>query len=139
MDIETGLIKYLNNHEALWGITPERLFMLALPQEDDKNYPGGVTPAIVMQRISTPRTLTLSGDGPENPRFQFSVYAQPLKVAKDTAKLLNGVLDQFSGTLGDNVRTQILRADYRDSFEQETSLYRSDVDFFVMHSKRKKG
>jgi len=39
--------------------------------------------------------------------------------------------------LGDKTKAQVIRADYRDSYEHETGLYRSDVDFFIYYTNKK--
>lgn len=109
--------------------------MLSIPQEDSNLYPNGVIPAIVLQRISTPRTLSLTGESASNPRIQASVYSYDYTEAKEIAEVLNDSLDYFSGALGGWAKASVLRADYRDSYEHETGLYRSDVDFFITHIK----
>lgn len=136
MDIEKALVSHLLADQNLSALIWDRLFPLALPQEDSTVYPNGVVPAVVYQRISSPRTLNLSGEDASNPRIQFSAYALAYAQAKQIAEVLNQSLDYFAGTLGGRTKAQVLRVDYRDSYEQETGLYRSDVDFFVLHNKK---
>ncbi len=136
MDIEIALTDHLLEDQNLSALIGDRVFPLVLPQENKTIYPDGVTPAVVWQRISSPRALSLSGETANNPRFQFSGYADDLMVARQIADALNQSLDFFAGTLGGRTKAQVLRADYRDSYEHETGLYRSDVDFFILHNKK---
>lgn len=133
MEIEYDIVAYLLEDEKLSALVWDRIFPLQLPQPDDFLYPDGVIPGIVYQRISTPRTLSLSGESSSNPRIQFTVYSDEYVEAKSVAKALNRALDGFAGTLRDNVRAQVLRAEYRDMQERETGLYRCDIDFFAFH------
>lgn len=128
MDIEKSLYKHLQEDPKLTRSTWGNLFPLTLPQ--------GVKSGIVYQRISSPRTLTLDGRSEDCPRIQFSVYTPDYGESKSVAQELVAALDRFTGSLGGQVRAQVLRDDYRDTFEQETSLYRCDVDFFVLHKNK---
>lgn len=145
MDIEDAIVAHLLADEGFTSTIGcnesskyriYNLFPLALPQEDSANYPNGVTPGVVYQRISSPRTLSLTGDSANSPRFQFSVYARSLAEAREIAQALNKSLDLFIGTLGGKAKAQVIRADYRDSYEHETGLYRSDVDLFIYYNKK---
>lgn len=137
MDIDSAIVDHLLADQELTALVRDRIFPLAIPQADSDLYPSGVIPAIVWQRVSTPRTLSLTGESGSNPRFQFSVYADDLIEAREIAQVLNKSLDFFIGTLGGKAKAQVLKADYRDSYEYETGLYRSDVDFFVFLNNKK--
>lgn len=130
MNIEGALVVHLLADDELTALIGENLFPLAIPE-------GGQTPAVVWQRISSPRTLALAGDDASSPRFQFSAYADDLILARRIAQALNNALDFFVGVLGDKTKAQVIRADYRDSYEHETGLYRSDVDFFIYYTNKK--
>ena len=138
MDIEQALVAHISSDEKLREKLLAvdnigeyvRLFPLAMPQDE-------TPPAIVYQRISTPRTLSLTGESASNPRIQLSCYAERFSDAKELAKLLYDSLDYFRGTLGGKTKAAILMADSRDDYEPDTGRYRCDVDFFVMHSKNK--
>lgn len=136
MEVEYDIVKHLLADQDLSALVLNRIFPLQLPQEDKTKYPHGVTPGIVYQRISTPRTLSLDGESSSNPRIQFSVYSEDYVKAKEVARVLNNSLDCYAGKLGDGVTAQVLRAEYRDMQERETGLYRCDVDFFVLNNKK---
>lgn len=118
--------------QALTAIIKDRLYPLAIPDT-------GTVPAIVYQRVSSPRTLTLFGDSANNPRIQLSCYGATYGQAKQLAILLYKSLDCFRGALGNKTKAAVFMDDVRDSFEQETMRFRSDVDFFIMHTKPKGG
>lgn len=120
MDVERELVKHLMADEKLKRIIGHRLFPLAIPQHED-------VPAIVYQRISTPRTLGLTEEGASNPRFQFSAYAEDYAEVRQMAMYLKESLDYFRGKIA------VLQADARENFEHETGRYRADVDFFAMY------
>ena len=137
MDIESALVAHLLADSKLNALVGKKIFPYELPQEDSTIFPDGVTPAIVYQRVSSSRTLTLEGEASSAPRFQFSVYAYDALVAREIARVLNQSLDFFLGELDGKVKAQSIRADYRDTKEHETGLYRSDVDFFILQIKNK--
>ena len=129
MDIEAALASYLMDDPNIKGLIGENLYGLAIPQNKD-------VPAVVYQRVSTPRTLSLTGESASNPRIQFSCYAKNYGQTKQIAIQLHKSLDYFRGTLGGGVKAAILMADSRDDYEPDTGRYRCDVDFFVMHTKK---
>lgn len=86
MDIEQALVAHLLSDEKITSIIQDRLFPLAVPQDED-------VPAIVYQRISSPRTLTLTGESASNPRIQLSCYAKTFSQAKQMAVTLYNSLD----------------------------------------------
>lgn len=126
------MVNHILADTAIKAVINDRLFPLAIPQEEN-------IPAIVYQRISSPRTLTLSGDSVNNPRIQLSCYGASYGTAKQLAILLYQSLDCFRGALGNKVKATLLMDDSRDGFDHETKRYRSDVDFFIMHTKPKGG
>ncbi len=130
MDIEGALVAHLLADDELTALVGNNLFPLAIPE-------GEQAPAVVWQRVSSPRTLSLSGNSADSPRFQFSAYAHDLVLARRITQALNNALDFFVGVLGDKTKVQVIRADYRDSYEHETGLYRSDVDFFIYYTNKK--
>lgn len=131
MDIEPALVAHILSDEKITSIIQDRLFPLAVPQDED-------VPAIVYQQISSPRTLSVSGDSSANStRIQLSVYADTFGKAKQIAQVLFDSLDTFRGKLGGRVKAAVLMADSRDDYEPETGRYRCDVDFFIMHTKKK--
>lgn len=130
MDIEQALVAHLLSDEKITSIIQDRLFPQAVPQDED-------VPAIVYQRISSPRTLTLTGESASNPRIQLSCYAKTFGQAKQMAITLYNSLDFFRGKLGNKTKSAVLMEDSRDDYEPETGRYRCDVDFFIMHTKKK--
>ena len=137
MDIEQALVAHLLADQNLTYIVHDRIFPLVIPQEDKKIYPNGVIPGITYQRVSTPRSLSLSGESASNPRIQLDAYAKTYTQSKRIAMLLYNSLDYFRGALGGRAKAAVLVADSRDDYEPETSRFRSGVDFFVMHTKKK--
>lgn len=130
MDIEPALVAHILSDEKITSIIQDRLFPLAVPQDED-------VPAIVYQQISSPRTLTLTGESASHSRIQLSCYAKTFSQAKQMAITLYNSLDFFRGNLGNKTKSAVLMADSRDDYEPETGRYRCDVDFFIMHIKKK--
>lgn len=131
MDIEQALVAHLLDDPNITYLVHDRIFPLAIPQDEEP-------PAIVYQKISAPRTLSVSGDSSANStRIQLSVYADTFGKAKQIAQVLFNSLDTFRGKLGGRVKAAVLVADSRDDYEPETGRYRCDVDFFIMHTKKK--
>ena len=131
MDAEQALVMHLLNDSALTALVGDRVFPLAIPQDEQ-------VPAIVYQKISAPRTLSVSGDSSANStRMQLSCYAETFGQAKQIAQVLYNSVDVFRGQLGGRVKAAVLMADSRDDYEPDTGRYRCDIDFFVMHHKQK--
>lgn len=126
------MVAHILADQALTAIIKDRLYPLAIPDT-------GTVPAIVYQRVSSPRTLTLDGDSVNSPRIQFSCYATSFGQAKQVAMGLCESLDCFRGVLGDKTKAVVLMADNRDDFEPETGRYRCGVDFFVLYTKQRGG
>lgn len=126
------MVNHLMSDPAITAMIGDRLYPLAIPET-------GKVPAIVYQRISAPRTLSLTGESGSSPRIQLSCYAPSYKQAKQMAMVLAQSLDYLRGTLGGRAKAAVLMAGYREDYEPETGRYRSDVDFFIMHSKQFKG
>jgi hypothetical protein len=133
LDIEQALVSHLLADSALTAIIGDRLYPQAIPETSK-------VPAVVYQRISSPRTLTLDGSSSaNNPRIQFSCYAASFGQAKQIAMKLYESLDCFRGVLGNKTKATVLMADNRDDFIQETGRYLCGVDFFVLHTKKRGG
>lgn len=131
MDAEQALVMHLLNDSALTALVGDRVFPHAIPQDEQ-------VPAIVYQKISAPRTLSVSGDSSaNNTRMQLSCYAETFGQAKQIAQVLYNSVDVFRGQLGGRVNAAVLMADSRDDYEPDTGRYRCDIDFFVMHHKQK--
>lgn len=130
IEIEAALVSHLLADQRVTTIIGSNLFPLAIPLDKD-------VPAVVFQRISSPRTLSLGGSSANNPRIQFSCYAKTFSLAKEIATVVYESLDTFRGMLGGQVRAAVLMADSRDDYEPDTGRYRCDIDFFVMHHKQK--
>ena len=129
--IEEGLVNKLINNTALKALIGDRVYALTLAQNT-------VLPAIVYQRISTWRAMTLDqgAGGLSNPRFQFTIYAASYASAKAVADALRNALLGYRGWVGKTSNVQIhgiLSEGEFDSYEPEADVYYTTVDYKVSH------
>ncbi len=127
--VEAGLAQYLlqgagGNAGRVQGLTDLRALV------ERRVYPSGKVPTketgarLTYQRISTDRTLTLSGDdGLCKARVQVNCYGgenhpKPYKIAKDVADAARRSLKRFRGSLGGCTVQMITLMDERDEDEK---------------------
>ena len=132
ISIEEGIFSRLSTYTSLATLISTRVYPLKLPQT--------VTlPAITYQRISTPRELThdQQAGGLAMPRFQFTCWGTTFSSVKGVVKELRNCLNGFSGTFGSGASTVsvggVLSANEIDSFDPESGLYWTAVDYFIHH------
>lgn len=94
MDLEAGLVTFLNSQPGIAGLLGTRLYPLVIPQDAEQ-------PALAYQRIDTPRIS--SHDGPSGlakPRIQITVTAKTFEMVKALTLLLRRALDGYRGMWG---------------------------------------
>lgn len=121
MSFESALFTALTGNAGLSTLIAARLYPDALPQ-------GAVLPAIVYQRVSTPRTQVLGATqavAVSRPRFQFSCWATSASGALAVCAAL---------------RTALLATSYPVTLDSEytlrdtdTNYSRRNLDVFVGH------
>ncbi len=129
MELDSLLMQYLLANTAITDIVGQNIFLLSIPPTED-------TPAIVVQRISSPRTLGLTEPLAISPRYQISAYTSTnFSGAQEIARVIESSLDYFRGDLGTAAHVVAYRDSQRDSYEQETGRYRSDIDLIINYKK----
>lgn len=92
MSIERDFKLHLAGQAALVALVGTRFYSLHLPQ-------GVTLPALVYQRVNTPRARTHSGSAGLNwPEMQWTVWARSSEAAANIAPILRAALNLFPGT-----------------------------------------
>ena len=124
--IEEAIYLHLKNHPGLSALIGTRIYPLRMPQNP-------TLPAVVYQRISTPRTYSHSGySNLADPRFQFSVWAESYSGALAVAEQLRDAINGFTGSGSIPVYSSQI-ANESDDYEPSTELYRILIDAFIAH------
>ena len=127
MIIEQALITYLLADAGLSLLIGDRLHDDVLPQSP-------TLPAVVWQRISTPRFHSHSGpSGLAFPRFQFACWSTTRLEAIRTANALRACMDGFSGIISGVDVGAVFAEDEIDSYDPETGLRRVLLDLKIYH------
>lgn len=130
--LDEGLYSYLTAYSGLTALVSTRVYAFKLPQ-------GVTLPAVTIQRISTPRSLThdSAGIGSElsNPRFQINAWATTYASAKAISDQIRAALNGHRGTTGTGVTINAaLVDDERPSYEPETNIYQISCDYIIWHN-----
>jgi len=125
--IEQGLVTFLLADAGLAALIADRLHDDVLPQKP-------TVPALVWQRISTPREHSHSGSSHyATPRFQFSCWAKTRLGAIQLANTLRSALDAYQGTMGSELVYGSFSENELSGFDAETGLRRQIIDFRIDH------
>jgi len=131
MVIEEALVTYLLTQSGLTALVSNRIHLLKLPQNP-------VLPAVVMQKISSPRLHGFTADIGATTRMQLTSWATTYTSASATfeqlrASLQNYLNDTMGGTSGVPVKAVILD-DENDTYEDETGRFGKIADFIFWHT-----
>lgn len=130
--IEKALVSLLINDSGVSALVGKRVYPMRLKQ-------GTLLPAIVYQRISTPRVLThdQTYQGLAEPRFQFAVYAETFEEMEACVRAIRVLFQGYKGVVSlgeDSIRIDgILTAGEITGFEPELDLYYTMADYMVSH------
>lgn len=96
-------------------------------------------PAVVYQRVSTPRYAAMQKDTPlSSPRIQIDCYAQSYPEAISISEALREILQDFSGTMGEGDNTvenvAVLLQDQQELYEEQTKYWRIMQDYIIYHN-----
>ena len=130
--IEQGLISYLQGFSGLTALVSTRTYGMVIPQ-------GATLPCVVVQRISTPRTLTMDTSGATgdltSPRFQFDAWAETQASTKAIADQIRAALNGKTGSIGSGGNAVTIRAalanEEAPTWEPEAELYRTRSEFII--------
>lgn len=126
--LDEGLMAYLKATAGITALVGARIYPLTLPEEP-------TLPAIVIQRISTPRTLTHDTSGATgdliSPRFQFDAWGTSQAATKAISDALRAALNGKTGAAGGVTLRAALADEEVPDYNQETGLYRTRSDYIV--------
>jgi hypothetical protein len=132
--IEEGLKARLLGVAGVVALIVDRVYAIRLPQTV-------TTPAVTIQRISTPRLHshdTSGSTGTAHPRVQIDAWAGTAASAKAVTDQVRAALNGYRGTVTVGTKTVIIQAalinDERASFEPDSGLYRTSADYVVWHT-----
>ena len=126
--LEEGLISYLSSYATLTALISTRVYLMRIPQD-------ATLPCLVVQRISTPRMLTMDSSGATGdlayPRFQFDAWADLVATAKPITDAVRAALNGKTGTMGGVTIRAALVDEEVPEFDPGTKLYRSRSDYII--------
>ena len=125
--IEEGLVTFLLADTGLTLLIGNRLHDDVLPQSP-------TVPAVVWQRISTPREYSHSGSSHlAMPRFQFACWAKTRLEAIQLANTLRAALEAHNGAMGAETVYAAYSENELAGYDAETGLRREIVDYRIDH------
>jgi hypothetical protein len=127
--LEVDLIAEFKLRTAIAAVVADRVSDTVLPQSP-------TYPAIVIQRISTPRERTLSGpSGLASPRIQVGCYADSGIAGKQLAAIVRGEFDGFRGKLsaGGTMVDECSVLDERSLYDDDVEKFVTQLDFEIWH------
>jgi hypothetical protein len=98
VSFDDRLTAFLEHLPALKGVTDDRVYPLALPQQP-------IMPAITYQPLSSTNPYrSQTDDGPDVDRYRLSCWGRNLEEANIVAQAIKLAIDQGDGPAGSNVR-----------------------------------
>jgi hypothetical protein len=131
MAIEQDIYSVLSSDDGVSALVSSRIKPHALSKSD-------VLPAIVYQRISTPRELPITGEtGFTHPRFQLTCWASTYAVVRALADVVRSALHGKRGSFGNSTIQGCFVIDEGDmaelapdSDEERSFGIRLDIEIF---------
>lgn len=121
------LTTFLTASAPLTAVIGGRVYPQLLPQH-------ATLPAIVYSQIHSDSPNTLDkATGFLIDSFQFACMGKTYFDAKTTARTLSDLLDGFAGTMGSSTMQGCFKTSERDSYDNETLQFRTDLDFKFCH------
>ena len=132
--LDEALDSYLKSVSGITTLVSTRVYSFSIPQ-------SATLPCLVIQRIDTPRELTMDMSGATgtlaHPRFQFDAWATTYASAKAITDAVRAALNGKTGSTGAGAVTVTIRAALIDGevpgYDPETKLYRGRSDFIIWH------
>ena len=127
MPVEADLVAHLEGQSWIADQVDDRIYPSVRPQES-------TVPAIVYQRIATPRRHTHDGPaGLANPTFQWTCWAATYGAAIALAQEVRFALDGYRGQMGDTYVSGIFVVSEIDDRDEDTGYWRRIIDSVVWH------
>jgi hypothetical protein len=130
--LDEALVSYLKSVSGITTLVSTRVYSFSIPQ-------SATLPCLVIQRIDTPRELTMDMSGATgtlaHPRFQFDAWATTYASAKAITDAVRAALNGKTGSTGAGAVTVTLRASLAgnetDGFDPNVRLYYRVSDFVI--------
>jgi len=118
----------LKAYAGLTALISTRVYGMFIPQ-------GATLPCLVVQRISTPRILTMDSSGATgdltSPRFQFDAWATTQLSTKTISDQVRAALNGKTGSTGGVTLRASLANEEAPTWEPEAELYRTRSEFII--------
>lgn len=131
MDIEEGLVAYLNARAAVTALVGNRIYPMLVPQGSD-NYP-----AVTYQIIDASSDVTFDGpSGLAMHWFQVTSWARTYLAMKAVRNALYDALSGFKGSMGTVTVQGCFKSGERDQYDPSPGLetarvYGRQMDFKI--------
>lgn len=127
--LNAGLTALLNADTTLTSLVAGRIYPVLLPESP-------TYPAITYRTVSSLPAYTLTNVIYVQTRVEFCAWASTYAETQSILDALRVVLDRYTGTLpyGTDVRLCIRAGRVIDSFEPDSRMYTSSIDFKLTHS-----
>jgi len=126
--IDEGIIAYLKSLAGITALVGDRVYGMRIPQ-------GATLPCINVQRISTPRIVTMDSSGATgdliSPRFQINAWALTQASTKAIADAVRAGLHGKTGSIGGVTISAALANEEAPTWEPDGELYRCRSDYLV--------
>ena len=125
--MEDKLRTFLKNEPSVAAVLGDRIYPRRLPQK-------ATLPALVYQRIDTPRT-PVHGEKSilPRPRMQMHVWAKTSKAAWQAADVVRVTLDGFRGQMGSLTVTRSIIVNEMENDDPETGLVSIIQDYQITY------
>ena len=118
MKINQAFVTALRANGTIAGLTSNRIYPIVAP-------PNATFPFVVYQMISNPPTHASVADADiHHPRYQFACFSDSYTEAHSVADAVEGVLRDFTGTLGGTSGVPVQRI----FFDSEMEFATQDVE-----------
>lgn len=125
MSFETDFRAFLAANAPIAALVGTRIYPVVPAQKAS-------LPHLVYTRLDTQRGHTHSGpEGLQRPRLLVTCWAETFLVSRDLADKVRLALDGYRGAMGSTVIQAAFIAGDSDTFEFDTKLFCSDLEFEV--------
>jgi len=128
MSIEADMVTYILTLTSITDIIGARIYYQKLPEVP-------TLPAIVYNRISSPRSRTHDGDSNlSKPRIQYSCWGETPENVMSLADAFEDEFKSFSGTAGSSTVYATIVENRLSLIDEESKFYHIPIDLMVQHN-----
>lgn len=123
MDIAAALFDYLSKSATIHAAVADRIYPVQLPQNATK-------PALVYREMYTDNTYLLQADDTLlRPTIEIECHADSYGSARAVMRTVKGVLQNYSGLMGDAAVQAVLVSGGAEDYNPETLTYWRSLEF----------